>query len=149
MNENRQAIHRNRWKRPLVLVAAACAVGAAGLTGCSSPSTAGGSDAAAATSGTTSSGTSPSASAGTPSTATTIMIEKFQYKVPASVSPGATVAVMNMDGEAHTVTSDKDGTFAVQVPPGKTVTFSAPSTAGSFDFHCEYHANMHGTLVVK
>jgi len=85
-----------------------------------------------------------------PATGTTIMImiQSFQYTMPASVSPGATVHVMNMDGEAHTVTADTGDAFAVTVPAGTTVTFSAPSSAGSFDFHCDYHADMHGTLVV-
>jgi plastocyanin len=56
---------------------------------------------------------------------------------------------MNMDGEAHTVTSDQDGSFAVPVPAGTTVMFTAPAAAGSYAFHCEYHSDMHGTLVVR
>jgi plastocyanin len=78
-----------------------------------------------------------------------IMIQNFAYKAPASVAPGATVSVMNMDGEAHTVTADTGSAFGVTVPPGKTVTLTAPTAPGSYAFHCEYHANMHGTLVVK
>ena len=77
------------------------------------------------------------------------MIDNFQYKTPASVSPGATVRVMNMDAQAHTVTADTGNAFGVTVPAGATVTFTAPATAGSYAFHCEYHANMHGSLVVK
>ena len=80
---------------------------------------------------------------------TTIMIEKFAYTTPASVSPGATVEVMNMDGSAHTVTADSGNAFDVKATPGKTVTFTAPTEPGTYDFHCTYHSNMHGTLVVK
>ena len=74
-------------------------------------------------------------------------ISGFAFQVPDSVSPGATVSVMNMDGEAHTVTAD-DGDFDVQVPAGATVTFTAPTAPGSYAFTCTYHANMHGVLVV-
>ena len=82
-------------------------------------------------------------------TATTLMIEKFAYTTPDSVSPGATVEIMNMDGEAHTVTADEGNAFDVQAPPGKTVTFTAPTKPGSYPFHCTYHSNMDGVLVVK
>ena len=74
-------------------------------------------------------------------------ISGFAYQVPASVSPGATVSVMNMDGEAHTVTAD-EGAFDVVVAGGATSTFTAPTTPGTYAFHCTYHANMHGVLVV-
>ena len=77
------------------------------------------------------------------------MIQDFGYQVPASVSPGATVSVMNMDGEAHTVTADSGGAFDVQAAAGATGTFTAPETPGSYPFHCTYHGNMHGVLVVK
>jgi plastocyanin len=90
-----------------------------------------------------------SASSGTAATDTTIHIEKFAYQTPPSVSPGATVSVMNMDGEAHTVTADSGNAFDVMATPGKTVTFTAPSTPGRYAFHCTYHSNMHGVLVVK
>jgi len=80
---------------------------------------------------------------------TMIMIQNFAYQPPTSVSPGARVEVMNRDGEAHTVTSDSNGDFDVTVPPSATVTFTAPTTPGSYDFHCSYHSNMHGVLVVK
>jgi len=77
------------------------------------------------------------------------MIQNFGYAVPTSVSPGAKVEVMNGDAEAHTVTSDADGDFDVTAGAGATVTFTAPASPGSYAFHCTYHANMHGVLVVK
>jgi plastocyanin len=130
----------------LLLLVAGCAIAAGALTGCGSSSAAGAG--AAGTSSPAMSMPSSSAVAAMPATATTIMIQHFQYTMPASVRPGETVHVMNMDGEAHTVTADTGHAFAVTVPAGTTVTFSAPSSAGSFDFHCDYHADMHGTLVV-
>lgn len=77
------------------------------------------------------------------------MIKKFKYTTPVSVSPGATVSVMNMDGENHTVTADAGNAFDDKADAGKTTTFTAPMTAGSYPFHCTYHSNMHGVLVVK
>lgn len=77
-----------------------------------------------------------------------IMIKDFSYRGPASVAPGAEVTVMNMDTEAHTVTADGAGGFDVKVDPGKSATFTAPTAAGDYKFHCTYHANMHGSLKV-
>jgi plastocyanin len=84
-----------------------------------------------------------------PTTADEIVIQDFDYTTPVSVSPGATVSVTNMDTEAHTVTADSAGAFDVAVPPGSTATLTAPMTPGSYDFHCLFHANMDGVLVVS
>lgn len=98
------------------------------------------------------SGASPSGSAGgaAPSAAAVITIKNFAYQVPPSVRPGAMVKVTNSDQVAHTVTADQsDSVFNVTVDPGGNATFAAPSKPGSYKFHCTYHSNMHGTLVVK
>lgn len=92
---------------------------------------------------------SSSAAAGMAATATTIMIAKSQCAPPPSVSPGASVHVMNMDDEEHTITADTGNAFGVTVPAGTTVTFNAPSSAGSYDFHCDHRASMRGALVVR
>ncbi|MFQ4150170.1 cupredoxin domain-containing protein [Arthrobacter sp. LAPM80] len=78
----------------------------------------------------------------------TIHIESFAYTGPDSVPAGATISVMNMDAQAHTVTAD-DGSFDVVVKPGSNVTFTAPKKPGAYTYHCTYHSSMHGTLVVK
>lgn len=94
-------------------------------------------------------GGSPMASAGnTAGAAATIHIKSFAYNGPDSVLAGAEVIVMNMDTEAHTVTAD-DGSFDAVVKAGKSVTFTAPKKPGSYSYHCTYHSNMHGTLIVK
>ena len=112
--------------------------------------------ASAAGTPTTSSAPSPSVSSSAsstqsamPKTAATIHISSFKYTVPASVAPGATVSVMNMDGENHTVTADKGSAFDVKATAGSTVTFVAPTKPGTYPFHCTYHSNMHATLIVK
>lgn len=146
-----------RGRRPVVVLVAAGALGLVALGGCGSSG--GGGQAVAPTSSAVaatssagaaapSSSTSSSSGGGMPATATTLMIEEFAYTTPASVPAGATVSVMNMDGEAHTVTADSGDAFDVASPPDRTVTFTAPSKPGRYPFHCTYHGGMHGVLVV-
>ena len=79
-----------------------------------------------------------------------ITIKGFGYAVPKNVRPGARVMVTNDDQVAHTVTADAStNLFNVVIDPGSSVTFTAPTQPGSYPFHCTYHSNMHGTLVVQ
>lgn len=79
-----------------------------------------------------------------------INIMNFGFQGSASVAPGATVTVTNMDAATHTVTSDNDSSFNVTVNGnGGTATFIVPTQPGSYPYHCNFHADMHGTLVVK
>ncbi|RAM36782.1 hypothetical protein DBZ45_13560 [Arthrobacter globiformis] len=79
-----------------------------------------------------------------------MVIKDFDYGAPVTVSPGALVAVTNLDSARHTVTADHGGTFAVDVAGnGGTATFAAPSTPGNYPFHCTYHPRMKGALTVK
>lgn len=79
----------------------------------------------------------------------TITIKDFGYTVPSSVEPGAKITVKDADSTSHTVTSDDGNAFDAEVPGGGSVTFTAPTKPGSYPFHCTYHSNMHGVLVVK
>jgi len=130
------------------MIGLTCAATLGVLGGCGSSA-----GAAASSSGTDASSMSAMGSAGAVSSASSsavvIHISKFSYETPASVSPGATVTVMNMDGEAHTVTADSGSAFDVKADPGTSVTFTAPMKPGTYAFHCTYHSNMHGMLVVK
>jgi plastocyanin len=65
------------------------------------------------------------------------------------VAAGSTVTVMNMDSESHSVSADGAGGFDVTVQPGKSATFTAPDKPGSYPYHCTFHSDMHGTLVVR
>jgi plastocyanin len=65
------------------------------------------------------------------------------------VKAGATVTVKNEDGFAHTVTADNGEFNTNNIDGGKTVTFTAPSTPGTYKFHCNIHSSMHGELVVS
>ena len=121
-----------------------------GLSGCGSPG--GGPGSTPATSSSAASSitavSTTGSTAGTPATVV-ITITNFAYQGPDSVSPGSTVMVKNQDSQAHTVTSDQAGLFDAVVPGGGNVVFTAPTTAGSYAYHCTYHSNMHGTLLVK
>ena len=51
---------------------------------------------------------------------------------------------------SRTVTADANNVFDVRVSGGGGIaTFTAPTTPGTYPFHCKYHANMQGTLTVR
>lgn len=79
----------------------------------------------------------------------TIDIMDFMYEGGMSVQAGQMVMVTNDDAEAHTLTSDEAGQFAVTVAPGQTVMFDAPTKPGTYAYHCDFHANMQGSLAVS
>jgi plastocyanin len=88
----------------------------------------------------------PSATARQPAT---ITIKNFGFPGPPTVSAGSTVTVSNLDAQAHTVTSDDGSSFDVEIAGGGTATFTAPARPGTYAYHCAFHPNMHGTLVVR
>ena len=97
---------------------------------------------------------SQSASGPAPAVAgTQISIKGFAFNPnQPSVAKGATVTWSNDDGTTHTVTSGVPGTpsgkFDQRVEPGKTfsVTFSE---SGTYEFFCNIHNSMRGTITVK
>lgn len=137
-----------RARLSLALLAAGAATSVA-LAGC------GGSSAHAGGSSTTKPPSSSSVAAqsssttGQPAAAQVITIKNFGYQVPSSVKAGSTVMVKNDDSVSHTVTADSGHAFDVTIQPGATEHFTAPSKSGSYKFHCNFHANMHGTLTVS
>jgi plastocyanin len=79
----------------------------------------------------------------------TVTIKDFVYQGPASVAPGEKVDVVNADSTAHTLTADESGQFDVTTEADATAGFTAPAEPGKYPYHCTFHANMTGTLVVK
>jgi plastocyanin len=77
-----------------------------------------------------------------------ITIKDFKF-TGATVKAGATVTVKNDDTTTHTVKADSAGFDTGEVAAGKTATFTAPATAGSYPFHCNIHQYMKGTLTVQ
>jgi plastocyanin len=86
----------------------------------------------------------PAAAAGA-----TITIASMSYGDPITVSPGAQIALTNKDSVEHSVTSDAEGKFSVDVEANEEGKLTAPTAPGEYAFHCKYHPSMHGTLTVK
>src|SRR5215212_3054983 len=75
-------------------------------------------------------------------------IEDFDFD-PADVAiqPGDTIMWVNRGNTPHTVTSD-DGQFDSEVlNPGESFMFTFPE-AGTFNYHCEIHPFMTGSVSV-
>lgn len=94
------------------------------------------------------SSSSKSSSSPSVSGAADITISGTSFSDVTPVKAGATVTVKNDDPFAHTVTADNGEFNTNNIDGGKTVTFTAPSTPGSYKFHCNIHSSMHGTLTV-
>ena len=97
-------------------------------------------------------GSSHHATAGTPNSPDTIVIKNFAFQPSTlTVSPGAKVTVRNEDPATHTVTAG-GSTKAFDtgdIGQGATVTFTAPSSPGSYAYICRIHQFMHGELQVR
>ncbi len=79
-----------------------------------------------------------------------VSIKDFSFS-PATVTvkKGTKVTWTNNDSTAHTVTADSgNGPDSSTLNPGDTYSFTF-SSAGTFAYHCSFHSNMHGTVVVE
>jgi plastocyanin len=97
----------------------------------------------------TASGSSSEASATEVASGPTITIANMAFGQPLTVAPGSTIAIANNDTVEHSVTSDTAGAFDQDVDGNEKATLTAPSQPGEYPFHCSYHPNMKGTLIVK
>jgi plastocyanin len=90
------------------------------------------------------------AGSGAKGASATVTIQNFAFSAGTTVKAGATVTVDNKDSTTHTVTSDTAGQFDTgNIDGGSTKTFTAPSTPGSYPFHCNIHqTTMKSTLTV-
>ncbi len=83
----------------------------------------------------------------------TVTIKDFKFD-PATitVAPGTAITVTNQDSAGHTLTAlaPNAGAFDTGLlEQGKSATITAPTTPGSYPFHCDVHPTMTGTLVVQ
>ncbi len=78
-----------------------------------------------------------------------ISIADMKFSAPLTVTPGATVTVVNSDSVEHTVTADSGNAFNAEVGDNGTATFTAPTQPGTYAYHCTYHPSMHGQLIVQ
>lgn len=77
----------------------------------------------------------------------TVAIRDFTFAAT-SAAPGAAVTVANADGVSHTVTATGGEFDSGEVPGGATGTFQAPDASGTYEFLCNIHPGMTGTLTV-
>jgi len=79
----------------------------------------------------------------------TVVIHNFAFQPPElTVNVGDTVVWKNTDIVSHTVTAADGSIDSDEIKPGKSWKFVA-KTAGTFQYSCSPHPNMHGTLKVK
>lgn len=135
---DREAVHM----RVAVNLATAIVVATTVLSGCSSSD-----DSAAPVANGISTTTSASA---TSAPAPDIVISNYGYAVRGPVKAGQQVTVVNDDQANHSLASNSNDAFDVRVSGGGGIaTLTAPMTPGTYEFHCKYHANMHGALIVQ
>jgi plastocyanin len=77
----------------------------------------------------------------------TLAIRDFSFAAT-SVAPGGLVTVDNADSADHTVTAEGGEFDSGEVSGGTTSSFQAPDEAGTYEFACEIHPDMTGTLTV-
>ncbi|HYO01116.1 MAG TPA: cupredoxin domain-containing protein [Mycobacterium sp.] len=92
---------------------------------------------------------SPGESSTPAAAGSTITISGMAFGDPLTVSPGATITIVNEDSVEHSVTSKPETGFDTDVDGGAQKTFTAPTQPGEYPFICKYHPNMKGTLIVK
>lgn len=95
--------------------------------------------------------TAPAAAKPQPAKTTSLTIISYQYS-PATlkVKRGTKVVVTNKDGVAHTITSDNSGFDSGELNFNESVTIDTTTLSpGTYPYHCVYHPNMKGTIVVE
>ncbi len=99
--------------------------------------------------GSSSARTSPAA-APTLVSAITVTIQNFAFH-PANftVSPGATITVINDDQVIHTLTADNVAFNSGDVTNGVPVSFPAPTQPGTYPFHDHLRSYITGVLTVS
>jgi plastocyanin len=85
----------------------------------------------------------------TSASAAAVEIKNFAFNAATITVPvGTTVTWTNDDSTAHTVSQVGGGFESGKLDPGKTFSYTF-DTAGSYDYFCQFHPNMKGTVVVQ
>jgi plastocyanin len=77
-----------------------------------------------------------------------VEVADFSFGEPRTATPGAVVEVANADAAAHTLTASGGAFDSGVVEQGAVGSFVAPAEPGTYDFYCEIHPSMTGSLVV-
>jgi len=68
---------------------------------------------------------------------------------PIRITARSTVTWMNATALAHTATAESGGWDTGAIASGATSAGIAFNTPGTFAYHCRFHADMHGTVIVS
>ena len=116
------------------------------------PASAGGASTEPATAEPAQAATPAAADAGVAASAQSVAVEikDFAFNPPEITVPvGGSVTWINDDGTPHTATGlDREVLQSGPIAPGESFTQTF-DTAGTFDYFCEFHANMKGSIVVQ
>ncbi len=93
----------------------------------------------------------PAASGQPTASGLTIVIQNFKYSPSTlTVKAGDVITFTNMDSAPHSIVSDDGSSFSTgELSQGQSTTFTAPSAAGTYPFHCRVHPSITGTIVVQ
>jgi plastocyanin len=85
------------------------------------------------------------------SAGTSISISNFMFSpMNMTVQPGATISVTNKDSATHTLTASGPGGFNTgNISHNQTKTFRAPMKPGTYQYICNIHQYMMGTIKVS
>lgn len=104
------------------------------------------SSAAAAPVATTQAAAAPAAGAKT----VAVTIKDFEYgPTKVTVAKGGTISWKNVDPANHTVTFDTGSMKSLGNQRTGVKRSMRFAKAGTFAYHCDFHPNMHGTVVVR
>jgi plastocyanin len=85
-----------------------------------------------------------------PVSAITVTIQDFAFHPSKfTVSPGATITVINEDQVIHTLTADNVAFNSGDVTKGVPVSFPAPTQPGTYPFHDHLRSYITGVLTVS
>ncbi len=94
----------------------------------------------------------PDAAAGADASADEVMVDMADFAFDpetVEVAVGGTITWTNQDGAQHTATGrDRDVLQSGTLEQGDTYSETF-DTAGTYDYFCEFHATMNGTIVVE
>jgi plastocyanin len=80
--------------------------------------------------------------------AAAITIKSFAFKpTPPTVKAGTKITVTNKDGTTHTLTSDTGKFDAGSIDGGNSASITVKQP-GTYQYHCEIHDSMKGTIKV-
>jgi plastocyanin len=79
-----------------------------------------------------------------------ITISNFMFMpMTNTVAPGATVSVTNKDSATHTLTATGGQFTTGDIAQNQTKTFKAPMKPGTYNYICNIHQYMMGTITVR